>query len=345
MERGMISYITSATVFFMLLMCLASCDKFSTYVHTTADVGIVIGLPGNLDIEEGPWTKAGDDYVDASQYEGVRTLRIIVTSGDPADRTILYNSKVTGLDDVAYYKTTIPDLPCEKLTFYAIANEESLGMTYNDETIKSNLADNHKLLFTDVTTPLHFPAKGPDIVKNGLPMSGYTTVELTGNRTVNIDLYRSVVKLALVVENATSEPVTLKKVDFGNFFGDMFYMFRDLTLDVPDDIKYTRMSYENLDIVIPGVSDDAAEPYTNTLSLYFYPTHPPFGANGSSPFTICVQTENNSYPTQVFAPNTSFFVRNTQVNLRARITTTVGITLDFNVAAWDDKPVEVPPFE
>lgn len=342
--RKNFSHITQAFMTGLVLWTFSSCEENIT-PENSSEVQLSIDLPGNLDVETGPWTKADGDYVDASQYEGVRTLRIIVTSGPAESRTILYNQKIDGLENLITYTTTIPDLPHGSLSFYAIANEESLGMEYNDETITSNLAENHKLLFTDNADPKHFPARGPDIVKTGIPMSGYTSVELTGDRSVTIDLYRSVVKLALVVENATNSPVTLRKVSFGEFFGDRYYMFRDLTLDVPDGIQYTGMTYDNLSITIPGTQNaDGEEPQTQTLSAYFYPTHPDF-TEGNSPFTIGLETNNNIYKPLVFASNTAYFIRNTQVNLRARMTTTMGVQLDFTVLGWDDRPVTVPPFE
>lgn len=340
--KKFVIYKIMMAVLALSLLLTASCERHLDMSRRTSSVQISIDLPGNIDVEECPWTKA---YVDASQYEGVRTLRIIVTSGSPESRTILYNQKEEGVGNISTYTTTIENLPHDSLTFYVIANEESLGMTYDDETIMSNLAANHKLLFLDDTDPKHFPARGPDIVKNGIPMSGYTAVRLTGDRSVAIDLYRSVVKLALVIENATENPVTLRRVSFGEFFGDRYYMFRDLTLDVPDDIEYEGMVYDNLNIDIPGAVDDTAEPYTATLSMYFYPTHPDFDGNNNSPFTMGLNTAANDYDNLVFAPNTSFFVRNTQVNLRARITTTMGVTLDFTVVGWDEKDVSVPSFE
>ena len=36
--------------------------------------------------------------------------------------------------------------------------------------------------------------------------------------------------------------------------------------------------------------------------------------------------------------------RNTQVNIRARITSTTNVTLDFNVSDWDTYTVNVPDF-
>ena len=173
---------TSVHIISGILVCLSavlltSCQKQVSEVQT-GSVSLSIGLPGSLDVEDGPWTKA---YVDASQYEGIKTLRLIVISGTPdqEDRKILYNQKVEGLENASSYKTTISNLPVGQMSFYAIANEESIGMTYDDETILDNLIDGpenagrRKLLFKDESRQ-YFPCTGRNIVDNGLPMSGYT---------------------------------------------------------------------------------------------------------------------------------------------------------------------------
>ena len=195
-----------------ILVCLSaalmtSCQKQQVSEVQTGSVSLSIGLPGSLDVEDGPWTRA---YVDASQYEGIKTLRLIVISGTPdqEDRKILYNQKVEGLENASSYKTTIPNLPVGQMSFYAIANEESIGMTYDDETILVNLIDGpenagrRKLLFKDESRQ-YFPCTGRNIEEKGLPMSGYITENITGDQNIEIELFRSVVKLALVVENTT----------------------------------------------------------------------------------------------------------------------------------------------
>lgn len=333
---------TAVHIISCILVCLSaalliSCQKQVSEVQT-GSVSLSIGLSGSLDVEDGPWTKA---YVDASQYEGIKTLRLIVISGTPdqEDRDILYNRKVEGLENASGYQTTIPDLPLGQMSFYAIANEESIGMTYDDKTILDNLIDGpenagrRKLLFKDENRQ-YFPCTGRNIVDNGLPMSGHTTVNITGDHNIEIDLYRSVVKLALVVENTTKSTVALEKVSFGKFFADRYYMFRETTLDVPDDALYDvkEYSYPDIEEIQPGGC-------TETLSLYFYPTFPP-----ASPFTLGLMTTEVDYGQVLFAPNTNSFVRNTQINLRAQITTTVGIVLDFTVQPWVEYQVDVPSF-
>ena len=278
---------------------LTSCQKQVSEVQT-GSVSLSIGFPGSLDVEDGPWTRA---YVDASKYEGIKTLRLIVISGTPdqVDRKILYNQKVQGLENASGYQTNIPNLPVGQMSFYAIANEESIGMTYDDKTILDNLIDGpenagrRKLLFKDESRQ-YFPCTGRNIVDNGLPMSGYTTENITGDQNIEIELYRSVVKLALVVENTTT----------------------------------------------PSIETIPAGGRTDTLSLYFYPTQPSF--SGEGPFTIGIETTENDYGQVLFAPGETYFIRNTQINLLAQITTTVGIKLSFTVQPWDDYTVDVPSF-
>ena len=115
-------------------------------------------------------------------------------------------------------------------------------------------------------------------------------------------------------------------------------MFRETTLDVPDATLYDGKEY-----LYPNIEEIKPGGRTDTLSLYFYPTHPIF-SGGDSPFTIGIETEGVDYGQMLFAPNTAFFVRNTQINLLAQITTTVGIVLDFTVKPWDPYKVDVPSF-
>lgn len=298
-----------------------------------------------LDVDTGEWTKstASRNYVDASQYEGIRTLRVIVTSGQPGSRKILRNIKVENLGNLSEYQMAIQDLPSGELFFYVIGNEECLGKTYDDATILNDMDANHKILFVDDAESRHFPKQGPDIVTYGLPLSGSATATVTGDMSLDINLYRTVVKLCLTVENATNSDIVLNKVSFGPFSGDRFYMFRELELDVPEDTQYGTLVYDTQNILISSGT------MTQKLSAYIYPTYPQF-VQGNSPFTIQIETEAMAYPSLVFAPNTNSFTRNTQVNINARITTVTGIELTFTVEPWTTLPWEdynqdVPTFE
>lgn len=137
-------YILTAAAVLAMAGIYSCVEKPSPGAEETATVRLGIGISGNgIDVEEGPWTKADGDYVNASQYEGLRTVRVIVTSGDAGARKILHNNKIT-VDDTAPFDAAsaeyeINGLPVGiPLSFYVIGNEESLGMEYTDEVISEN---------------------------------------------------------------------------------------------------------------------------------------------------------------------------------------------------------------
>lgn len=344
-------YILTATAVIAMAGICSCVEKPSPEAGETATVRLGIGISGNgIDVEEGPWTKA---YVEASQYEGLRTVRVIVTSGDAGAREILHNNKIT-VDDTAPFDAAsavyeITGLPVGiPLNFYVIGNEESLGMEYTDEVISEKLDQNHKILFTDEAADIDsrlFPKTGPQIVTNGLPMTGMTTETLSEghNKDIDVDLYRSVLKISLTVENRTNTSIDLNYIKFGPFFGDRFYLFRDRELDVPSDTKYKSKEYkvENIATVEPGTTCDP-------LSLYLYPAYSNTSSTSfdvyNSPFTLEMATSVRKYNPLVFATNTNSFVRNTQVNIHASITTT-GADVTFTVSDWDSYTFDIPPFE
>lgn len=346
-------YILTAAAVLAMAGIYSCVEKPSPGAEETATVRLGIGISGNgIDVEEGPWTKADGDYVNASQYEGLRTVRVIVTSGDAGAREILHNNKIT-VDDTAPFDAAsaeyeINGLPVGiPLNFYVIGNEESLGMEYTNEVISEKLDQNHKILFTDEAADIDsrlFPKTGPQIVTNGLPMTGMTPKTLSeGHQYIPVDLYRSVLKISLTVENRTNTSIALNYIKFGPFFGDRFYLFRERELDVPSNTDYKSKEYEveNIATVEPGTTCDP-------LSLYLYPAYSYTSSTSfdvyNSPFTLEMATSVRKYNPLVFATNTNSFVRNTQVNIRASITTT-GADVTFTVSDWDSYPFEIPPFE
>ena len=343
-------YILTATAVIAMAGICSCVEKPSPEAGETATVRLGIGISGNgIDVEEGPWTKA---YVEASQYEGLRTVRVIVTSGDADSREILHNGKIT-IDDTAPFDAAsavyeITGLPVGiPLNFYVIGNEESLGMEYTDDVINDRLDQNHKILFIDEAADIDsrlFPKTGPQIVTNGLPMTGMITETLSeGHKDIYVDLYRSVLKISLTVENLTNTSIALNYIKFGPFFGNRFYLFRERELDVPSNTEYESKEYkvENIATVEPSTT-------CAPLSLYLYPAYSNTSSTSfdvyNSPFTLEMATSVRKYNPLVFATNTNSFVRNTQVNIHASITTT-GADVTFTVSDWDSYTFDIPPFE
>lgn len=286
-------------------------------------------------------TRADDAY---SQYEGIRTLRIIATIDTDGGREIIYNEKVkNGAQNTKEETVTIPDMPIgEHVTFYAIANEESLGMTYTNDVIQGDLesvGNSRKILFKEETEPYKFPKFNDEIAVLGLPMTGKSDATIAEGASLTLPMARSVVKFLLTVENGTGADITLTSAQFGPFSGDRFYLFREVNLDVPDDTEYDVFGYSNQEgVTIPAAGTNVV------LAAYIYPTFA-FSAGTDNPYTLALTTKANNYGALVFAPGKNSFTRNTQVNITARITTEVGIQIDFRVAGWDSYTVDVPPFE
>ncbi len=317
----------------LLIVLFAACQKESD-VNTAegrTSVNVVIDLG----------QKAKSRYVDASQHEGIKTLRIVVSTGP---KSIVYNKKYTASeltpDADGKVTLTIPDVPIGIATFFAIGNEESIGKEYTTEVILDELEKgNQQFLFVD-ETKTYFPKTGPNIVDHGLPMSATVGVSVVRNMApVNIELRRAVVKLNLIVENGTTSDITLEKVNFGPFVGDRFYLFTDQTMDVPDGTQYGVLEFLDRHITIPGNQS------TPKLATYIYPTYAYKAGMGDNPYTIGLTTNVREYEPLVFGMGYNSFPRNTQVNITARITTTAVIILNFEVCKWDEYPVEVPPFE
>ena len=71
-------------------------------------------------------------------------------------------------------------------------------------------------------------------------------------QTIEVELERSVAKLNVIMNNTLSHPITITSMTFGEFFGDRLYLFREQTLDVPDDTEYDVQNYESLSVEIGG---------------------------------------------------------------------------------------------
>ena len=342
----------------VLVLTAVSCEK---NVGGTGSVTLNIGVGGTgLSVETGPWSKA-DGYVDATKYEGLYTVRVIVTSGQRGSRIIHYNDMHSLTSDkgtATEYHCTIDGLPIgTALTFYVIANEESLDADYS--TIEDNFLVNHKILYVEEQEDInsrHFPKTGPELEKSGkgLPMSGRTETPVTLTDTdpvsvVRVDLDRSVVKLSLKVYNETNEDITLSSVTFGDFFGDRFYMFRETTLDVPNDSKYLPKTYEAVNIpTIPAYnpSTHSEFPSVGPLSLYLYPTDARKEEPVNNPYTIALTTADPTDPTKhrtysalEFAPEEKYFTRNNVIHINAYISTS-GVKLEFQVDDWDNYTID-----
>ena len=284
----------------------------------------------------------------ASEHEGIKTLRVFVVdrNGD-----IVYNKKLVdlkGTDTPLLQESGImlEDIPVGPSEIYAVANEESLGIECTDEWMAEhyvpvviNEVTRNKLLFVDEQTPHKFPKTYNEIADCGLPITGFVqNVEVMPQmEAVTISMRRAVVKLNLVVENGLETPMTLEKVNYGAFAPDRVYLFSRYMLDVPSGTINSPMVYNNLGINLPAGGE--SEPFV----VYIYPTFAYRPGMTNSPYTLSITAGGTTYNPLRFTTANSFG-RNTQVNIRARITAPANVTLDFEVLPWEPYSVDVPDF-
>lgn len=297
-------------------------------------------------------TRADDPNV--RPYEGIRTLRALVISdaAAPEDRKILYNEKHVIIKEntsptsaTLSTSLTLENIPVGKASIYLIANEESIGTEYtNDKLTSQEYINDSKLLLLDEGWK-HFPKRYEEIAEHGLPMSGKAEgIEITSDmQAISIKLERTVVKLHLTIENATSKELTLEWVKFGSFISDRVFLFRQSQLDIPESTEYTVLRYpkdeaETLDVAL------AASAETDWQPVYIYPNFAYKNPTGANPYTLSLATSNKVYSPSLIGSDINSMVRNTQFNILARITASATINILYSFVPWEENEVNVPSF-
>lgn len=347
-----------------LLLLAAGCEKTVVEMSDGGTADLVLNLALDGKPAELALTKASDPEI--LESEGLRTLRIIVSQGTPGQDgfKIIYNEKFTADNGssasspvLQYGTVTIPDVPVGQTGIYCIGNEESLGKTYNNETITSELKSSPKLVRVDSENE-YFPQTEAGIQPYGLPMSGHRTAVNVreGMGAVSIEMKRLAVKLNLIMENSTSSTLTLEGVSYGSFSGDRLYVFPTQNLDVPSVINYSDFAFgtavpggESIAIKVGPLGSDGSE---DIYRAYIYPTYAFRGVTGENPYTVSLNVRNeagtvltNLQDPRTFGEGHTFFRANTQVNIRARITSETDVSIRFDVMDWDEYPIDVPDFE
>lgn len=287
-----------------------------------------------------------------AEENAIHTLRVVILSQSANSINRLFTS-----DDLADGFVTIDNVPVGEVQMYIIANEASLGKNYTNlsdlqKDVVTTSKGARKLLIQDSKRE-YFPKRGSELAAEaapnlkGIPM-GWTNRELQiappGNspQVIDIELERQVAKLNIVMNNTLSEAITITSILFGEFFCDRFYFYRESQLDVPDDAIYDSKTYEGLNIEIPGGQ-------SATLVCYVYPSFAWKKDEDPSPYTIGFTTENGgNYLPKTFINEygaLNSILRNTQVNIYATLSKSANINIKFSVTPWDEKDVEVPPFE
>lgn len=335
-----------------VLLCCTGCEKIRRSDDGTVSFILSIGIPtASVTLTKAPGNS------NAEPYEGIRTLRVLIISEEDvlSDRRILYNEKViidgseSPEESVTSWSLDIQNIPTGPAAIYVIANEESIGITYDNKTLTSpEYLEDNKLLLLDEGWA-HFPQTYEETALHGLPMSGRKEgVDISNNmEPVSISLYRAVVKLHLTVKNETEDPINLHWVKFGEFISDRVYLFRQTQLDIPGTTLYKELRYpeDKEDVFENVVLAKGAE--TKWNSVYIYPNYAYKDPVGSNPYTLSLGTDKRTYDPSLLSDNINSMVRNSQYNITARITASATIKIDYEKVdwEWDSETIDVPSFD
>lgn len=247
-----------------------------------------------------------DSNMDAD--EGIKALRIIVLDENWKILENWYQEGLGGTDGKTEEQTITMQLPRTKVRFLAIANEKSMGRSFDTETL---MADNFfdyatnglKNIFNrawDDATPF-FPKTAADIVQYGLPMTGVQgchdifsgegdgtsdgehhdynyelyqdrnyPFDLSGITSINIEipLVRCVSKLVINVTNAMDEDLEIGSVNFGRFYVNKVYYYAHKPLHLPYETVSSAKSFSFPDGKPFVVKANETK---QVLIAYFYP--------------------------------------------------------------------------
>ena len=282
--------ISNNIIYILLLFILPACTEEMSLLPSEEETTVV-----NLHFT----TRATIDS-DIELNEGIKTLRVILVD---ADWNILQNVYQSGLGNLAETTVVLKDVPKAQIRFLVIANEESMGRSFDTFTLLQDLGiGNLKNIFNrawEDNAHAYFPKMDSEIQLHGLPMTGVkgaadVTLDQDGgeshnynkilyednaiidlsdagaiSQTIEIPLVRCVAKLVVNIENRMDESLTISAVRFGRFFSNKAYYYAHSPFHMPYGTNVDYFNFEK-DIKI-----EANSKLENALTVYFYPVSLP----------------------------------------------------------------------
>lgn len=345
-----------------LVLALAGCSKDETEAETPSS------SPGGTYLTI---VTRGINTTDATQYEDyVGKLRIIAfdTDGNAVDGmnfTIdrMSQFKVLGSGDDAYIEVTKEfdggTITSGIYTFYFVANEDDYN-TIESQTLSAALdavTDESELKGIQVETSMTISGQiKPSAINMLMSTGSYTALIREGeNNRIgdnnHIELIRAFAKAQLALklpEGSTSQDVpTVTSVTLNGSYPAGFYLIPGNTVEITPSVTLTNRAIE----------ENGTSLFDEKLSLYPKPFYisqtvylPECSYNANNAWAYHITIDEQTYTNAVIADgeNPDAFYDIT----RNYAYTTIGtyrqnFELDFNllVVPWDDKVIEVPPFE
>ena len=241
-----------------------------------------------------------DTNMDAN--EGIKALRVIVLDENWKILDNWYQEGLGGAEGKTEEQTVTLKLPRTKVRFLAIANEKSMGRSFDTASLMEDEGLNYntyglKEIFNRAwdDTPPAFPKTAAEIAQDGLPMTGVKgandvslnpdgntpqdyndalyqdtsgAIDLSDATSVDVEipLVRCVSKIVVRVTNAMERDLNVQTVDFGWFFANKVYYYAHYPLHLPYNSSLSVWEKDDVNQIVA-----AKENRKIIFTGYFYP--------------------------------------------------------------------------
>lgn len=248
-------------------------------------------------------TRANDDTdTNMDANEGIKALRVIVLDENWKILDNWYQEGLGGTDGKTEEQTITLKLPRTKVRFLAIANEKSMGRSFDTASLMGDNFFNYSInglkeIFNrawDDASPA-FPKTAAEIEQYGLPMTGVKgandvslnpdentpqdynetlyqdtseAIDLANVTSIDIEipLVRCVSKIVVRVTNAMDRDLNVQAVNFGWFFANKVYYYAHNPLHLPYNSTLSIWEIDNVDQTVAAKESDKT-----IFTGYFYP--------------------------------------------------------------------------
>ncbi len=220
----------------LLMGVVTSCIKDDIATMSDADA---VNITANVG------SRAADS--EALSNDGIKTLRLILVQ----DGKVVSNSKhdftTTEGQPLLEKGINIHGLKKAATDFYAVVNEASIAVNY-DDLFKISEPFSHNA-FSQVQLVPYSEFKPEE---NGLPMVGSKSVsDIEDNATISIDVTRAVARIDLTINNKTGADLGVSKVSFGKFFPTNGFLLAQSDASV----TYTTKTFDESNTIENAKSD------------------------------------------------------------------------------------------
>lgn len=285
------------------------------------------------------------ETAESEANEGIKTLRVIVVD---QEGRVEFNFKQDYRNEgnpLTQKKITFIGMTTGAKKFYVVANEESIGLTEDNYPQVGDIPTGDLL-----ETVVHdaerksFPKLKEEIEDNGLPITGYKSVSISGNDDIEIDTYHAVAKISLSFINNTGSDISIGGFTLGSFLENGTSLFKEGGVLTDQDNVTSSSGTKKVNKVIKAGSCNDIPDNKDLLVFYVYETDE---EPDNYKIALTSDASNVSIGTLKQFLTQKSILRNNWIQVVATINLNakeIYIDFNFSVRKWDEKEIDVPSF-